>query len=101
LGILRRRKAGAVAFGLFSAMRLVTVPFFQTTRGLTAIRDKPASLAELVGLGTPSSVLVRSANFLLVVGSVCTFIYFKKRWSLLSGVTDSPTGTLLEAENVN
>ncbi len=96
VGILRRRKFGVVTFALMYVLAILIFPFVEPMRGqafLVAIRDKPASLAELAE--EVKSFPLLGSLLLAVVYFVITSIYFKDRWGLLGKVA-GPSWVLLE-----
>ena len=88
MGILRRRKFGVVTFALMYVVLILIFPFAEPIPGqafLLAIRDQPASLAELAG-EVKSFPLLGSLLFAVVYFAI-TLIYFKDRWGLLERKT--------------
>ena len=100
LGILRRRKFGAVAFGLMHVMLILFLALLEPMQDqplLLAIRNKPASLTELARQvwSFPSLVFL----VFTVLYFVSSFLYFKDRWGLMGAVTDPLSGAFLDGKN--
>lgn len=90
-GIIRRRRFGALAFGLSYAALLLITPMMEPVPNqplLVSLQSKPPSWTEMAGQ-MKSFASLYSLTFSAVY-LICTFVYFKKRWSLM-GVT-LPTG---------
>jgi hypothetical protein len=84
LGILRRRKFGALAFGLLHVMAMLIVLVLEPLRDQPlswSIRNKPPSLTELVGQPKLFPTLV--SLVVIPLYFVPTLMYFKDRWSLM------------------
>jgi hypothetical protein len=83
LGILRRRKFGAVSLGLAYAMLVLISPYLAPMPNwpLFVISNQPSSMTELARQAITFPWIISSAC--MAVFLVSTFIYFKNRWSLM------------------
>jgi hypothetical protein len=83
LGIVRRRRFGAVSLGLAYAMLVLISPYLASMPNwpLFVINNQPSSMTELARQAITFPWVISSS--FMAAFLVSTFIYFKNRWDLM------------------